>query len=274
MTQALYSSNLFLAARDLQDFEQLFTQIHEPIDGKSKQPHSPEHLLRSIIEEVAKRKFERPHLGETLDRIALRAQRNLDRLASGLPVKIPVYYHATKTMDVAKKILQGSILAMDAKEGKGTYISSEIEPIYGDFIFAIAREDVETRDLSLDSNVNKSKVWPESNSGRAVWRALKDNLPMLSGRTSNAAYLILKNSDYREEAEQFITTLNLDTPLEILSYEEALVEHKIISDLQGVYETKQWSQHWQASAAAIDKFIMSAKQRSAATVELDSDDWN
>ena len=124
MAQQVQSSNLFLAARDLQDFEQLFTQIHEPLDGKSKQVRSPEHLLRRIVEEAAKRKFERPALRETMDRIGARAQRNLERLASGSPVKIPAYYHATKTMDVAKKILQGSILSQAAKEGKGTYISS------------------------------------------------------------------------------------------------------------------------------------------------------
>ncbi len=274
MAQSVQTSNLFLAARDLQDFEQLFTQIHEPQDEKSKQLQSTEDLLRRIVEETGKNIFEKPHLRDALEKIGARAQRNLDRLASGLPVKIPVYYHATKTIDVAKKILQGSILSQPAKEGKGAYISSEIEPMYGDFIFAIAREAVEIRELSSDSNVNRNKLWHESNSGRAVWRALKDDLPMLSGRTSNAAYVILKNSDHREEVERFIGTLNLDTPLEAVSYDEALVEHKIISDLQGVYETKQWSQYWQVSAAAIDKFILNSKQRSVATVELDSDDWN
>ncbi|HEY5260455.1 MAG TPA: hypothetical protein VIJ46_07385, partial [Rhabdochlamydiaceae bacterium] len=171
-----------MAARDLQDFEQLFTQIYEPLNGKSKQTHSQQHLLQRIVEEADKRKFERPSLRETMDKISARAKRNLERLASGLPVKIPTYYHATKTMDVVKKILQGSILSQAAKEGKGTYISSEIEPVYGDFIFAIAREDVETRELSLDSNVNRSKLWADSSSGNAVWRALKDDLPMLVNR--------------------------------------------------------------------------------------------
>ena len=99
---------------------------------------------------------------------------------------------------------------------------------------------------------------------------------MLVNRTSTAAYLVLKNSDHREEVKRFIATLNLDTPLEVVSYEEALEERNIISELQGIYETKQWSKHWQTSAASIDKFLLHAQQRAAAPapVELDSDDWN
>ena len=259
-------SNLFTSIRNE---TALFTQIHEPTAARPPQMGDTAGVIQGIKETALKRKETCPLVADTMDRIIERADRNLERLNQNRPVKLPVYYHATKTDDAAKKILEGSLKAQNAIEGPGVYISSEIEPRYGSYIFAFSREDVENRELST-SNVNKSKYWSQSHTGKAVWRALKDDLPVAQDGKINAAYLILKDKDTQETAnfQASIQSLNLQDDFEVVSYEEAAEERAIISSIQGVFENQKWSESWQVKIPSFPTSQVSVQE------DGDADEWS
>jgi hypothetical protein len=233
---------------------------------------SQEQVLIYLIERAKELKTRSN--ASVMDNIISRAERNLELLRRGQSVKIPSYYHGTKSLEKFELIAKSSILSQVAKEGKGAYVSTQMETKYGTMFFAFDRRDLESAKLSQTSTVNANRIWPESDG--ATWRALDQNIPILVNvegsrnlKKLNVAYLVASDQETRQQMTEALARQNLAEKPEIILLEEARLEQKLLHEIEGAYEPSSWSAQWKRALDEMSKFM--ARVKSAA---VPSDDDN
>lgn len=164
----------------------------------------------------------------SLNHIIERSQKRIQKIQSGQDVKMPVLYHGIRRFDAAKPILNTSMRSSDAFNGPGTYVSNEMERGYGPYFFALDR-----RGLNSEKTV-----------------------------LNNLAYFVVPGEEEVGRVKKFLKETAPSEEIEVITSKEAELEHRMLQELSGSYDSKQQNQIWQKAAKELELSEIFAQNQS------------
>jgi hypothetical protein len=195
---------------------------------------------------------------------AKRRQRAAFRIANRLAAepgsprkRLPYYYHRTKPATISLILSSGRVIVTDSSAaGRGAYVSTNADAVYGPVGVAFDMRALHTMDLSVSTDNNKR--FTGETSGRGSFRAMASPISL-----RHAVYVM-----WDEGARSDLGALRSTSPVPLVRMVDMQLERVLIEELVGRIEPRHWTRRWHKGALFIDKVVsmaQSAKEETADT---------